>query len=106
MNEAINEICFATSCGFAMLTFFGFMVYVSLSRIEFQLKRIAEPPKPIVKIQRFDKDGEALYEVDATVEIVRRDGSALKQVEDGGYVMIHGGSFQYTEHGERRYSKR
>lgn len=86
------------------LALMGATLSIKLGAIESQLKRIAGPGKPIVKIERFDKEGK-VYEVDATVEVVSRDGCSLKQTDPGGYTAIPGVSFHYTELSERRYSK-
>lgn len=86
------------------LALMGAMLSVKLGAIESNIERIAGPGKPVVKIERFDKEGK-VYEVDATVEVVSRDGSSLKQTDPGGYTVIPDVSFHYTELSKRRYSE-
>ena len=86
------------------LALMGATLSIKLGDIESIIGRIAGPGKPIVKIERFDKE-DKVYEVDATVEIVSRDGCSLKQTDPGGYTAIPDVSFHYTELGNRRYSK-
>lgn len=83
----------------------GWAVVDKLQRVEFQLKRIAGPPKPIVKLRRYDKNGKALYEVDANIEIVSSDAKNFIQNDNDGRIVCDGVSVVYTEQGERRYSK-
>lgn len=87
-----------------VLVSMGATLSIRLGAIESNIERIAGPGKPIVKIERFDKEGK-VYEVDATVEVVSRDGCSLKQTDPGGYTAIPGVSFHYKELSERRYSE-
>lgn len=72
--EKINGVLWFICLELALM---GATLSIKLGSIECQLKRIAGPGKPIVKIERFNKEGK-VYEVDATVEIVSRDGCSLK----------------------------
>lgn len=104
MEKVLEKSCFALWLICLALALMGATLNTRLGAIESQLKRIAGPGKPIVKIERFDKEGK-VYEVDAKVEIVSRDDCSIKQFDPGGYTAIPDVSFYYTELGERRYSK-
>lgn len=83
----------------------GAAITVKLQDIEFQLKRIAGPPKPIVKLRRYDKYGDALYEVDANIEIVSGNTKNFVQNDNDGRIVCDGVSVVYTELDKRRYLK-
>lgn len=104
MKDGIGRICLALWFICLVLSLMGMTLSVKLGAIECHLKRIAGPGRPIVKIERFDKEGK-VYEVDAKVEVVSRDGCSIKQSDPGGYTAIPDVSFHYTELSERRYSK-
>lgn len=104
MKDGIGKINLTLWFICLLLSLMGMTLSVKLGAIECHLKRIAGPRRPIVKIKRFDKEGK-VYEVDATIEVVSRDGCSIKQSEPGGYTEIPDVSFHYTELSERRYSK-
>lgn len=104
MEKWCGKICFVLWLTCLMLALMGATLNTRLGAIESQLKRIMGPGKPIVKIERFDEEGK-VYEVDASVEVVSRDGSSLKQTDPGGYTVIPDVSFHYTELSKRRYSE-
>lgn len=58
-----------------------------------------------MKLRRYDKYGDALYEVDANVEIVSGDAKNFVQNDNDGRFVCDGVSVVYTEQGKRRYLK-
>lgn len=99
--EKVNGVLWFICLELALM---GATLSIKLGAIESNIGRIAGPGKPIVRIERFGKEGK-VYEVDATVEIVSRDGCSIKQSDPGGYTVIPDVSFHYKELSERRYSK-
>lgn len=104
MEKGCEKIYSALWFSNLILVLIGITLSARLGAVKSQIERIAGPGKPVVKIERFDKEGK-VYEVDATVEVVGRDGCSLKQTDPGGYTAIPDVSFHYTELSERRYSK-
>ena len=102
MEDGIGKISSALWFICLVLSLMGMTLSVKLGTIECHLKRIAGPPKPIVKLRRYDKNGKALYEVDANIEIVSSDAKNFVQNDDDGRFVCDGVSVVYTEQGKRR----
>lgn len=105
MEEILKVISSLGTIDNLLFILVGLAITVKLQDIEFQLKRIAGPPKPIVKLRRYDKYGDALYEVDANIEIVNGDAKNFVQNDKDGRIVCDGVSVVYTELGKRRYLK-
>lgn len=105
MEEILKAISSLGTTDNLLFILVGAAITAKLRDIEFQLKRIAGPPKPIVKLRRYDKYGDALYEVDANIEIVSGDAKNFVQNDNDGRIVCDGVSVVYTELSKRRYLK-
>lgn len=105
MEEIFKVISSLGTIDNLLFVLIGAAITVKLQAVEFQLKRIAGPPKPVVKLRRYDKYGDALYEVDANIEIVSGDAKNFVQNDNDGRIVCDGVSIVYTELSKRRYLK-